>query len=171
MLLMHHVQGRSLDATLFIPLGMGWGLAAGVAYGAVVGAVALGWLHLPFMHEVRERYALRLRPLLPGKLGRWWLSACAGVGEELFFRGALQHWLGIPWTAVLFVAIHGYLDPRDLRLSSYGALMTLAMVGMGALADGMGLLPAMVAHAVVDVILLDQLGRSTPSQDLPDHSD
>jgi len=85
------------------------------------------------------------------------ISICAGVGEELFFRGALQPWLGIPVTAVVFVAIHGYLDPRDKRLFLYGTLLTLCMMVLGWMAEVQGLVGPMVAHTLIDILLLERL--------------
>jgi membrane protease YdiL (CAAX protease family) len=79
------------------------------------------------------------------------------VGEELFFRGAVQWWLGIPFTAVVFVAIHGYLDPRDRRIMAYGTLMTLGMMLLGWMAERYGLVGPMLAHTLIDVILLERL--------------
>ena len=89
-----------------------WGAIAGL--GIAVGAHLL--IASPLLNEVNSSYA-RL-------LGRFRLtfseilliSLCAGVGEEMLFRGAVQPFLGIPITSVLFVAIHGYLNPRDWRL-------------------------------------------------------
>jgi membrane protease YdiL (CAAX protease family) len=35
-----------------------------------------------------------------------WFGLCAGIGEELLFRGALQPLLGIWWTGLLFALAH-----------------------------------------------------------------
>ncbi|MBK7566807.1 MAG: CPBP family intramembrane metalloprotease [Bacteroidetes bacterium] len=43
------------------------------------------------------------------------LSFCAGVGEELLFRGAIQPWLGIWLTALLFI-FYTDLNPKDKPL-------------------------------------------------------
>ena len=61
-------------------------------------------------------------------------------GEELFFRGALN----TGWASahpVLFVAIHGYLDPRDRGLLLYGGLLTVFMLGFGWMAEVWGCTP------------------------------
>ena len=94
------------------------------------------------------------------------ISFCAGVGEELLFRGALQYWLGVPLTAIGFVALHGYLNPRDARVSVYGIYLVLCMFAYGLLAERMGLLPAMIAHVLFDVVLLDRLHRHRISADV-----
>lgn len=84
----------------------------------------------------------------------WGLSICAGVGEELLFRGSIQPFLGIWPTALVFVLLHGYLNPFNRPLFLYGILLTLISGGFGYLAE-MFLLPAAIAaHVWIDVGLL-----------------
>jgi hypothetical protein len=132
-------------------------LLLGVVAGVLIGGTAWAMIRTSWMTPVRERYALLIGPLLARRSYRWLISGCAGVGEELFFRGAVQWWLGIPFTAVIFVAIHGYLDPRDQRIMAYGTLMTLGMMLLGWMADRYGLVGPMLAHMLIDVILLERL--------------
>ena len=160
-LLVTHAQHRDLDALVFGPLPWARQLLFGVAAGLGLGLFA-GWLvDRPFMDAIRRKYT----DLLRGLIGSWrevvLVSVCAGVGEELFFRGAIQFWLGIPLTAVLFVAIHGYLDPRSWRMSVYGVALTFGMMLLGWMAEHVGLLSTMIAHALIDVVLLGKLKRGT----------
>lgn len=90
----------------------------------------------------------------------WFLSFSAGVGEELFFRGGLQPLLGIWPTAVLFVAIHGYLNPYNWRVSIYGTAMCGMMAVLGYLTEWLGILAAITAHGMIDVVLLNRLRNS-----------
>lgn len=159
-LLITVVQGRDLGVVL---LGDGpwWhGVAWGVLAGVLIGLLARALVRSRLMRDLDERFARRIG----GRVQRWedrlFLSVCAGVGEELFFRGALQYWSGIVATAVLFVGIHGYLDPRDRRMLAYGAFLTLAMCGIGWLAAREGLLGPIVAHTLIDLILFGQLVRT-----------
>jgi membrane protease YdiL (CAAX protease family) len=159
-LLITVVQERDL-AQVLPGTGPWWrGVAWGLVSGALIGLLARTLVRSPWMRDLDERFARRIG----GRVLRWqdrlFLSVCAGVGEELFFRGALQHWLGIVPTAVLFVGIHGYLDPRDRRMLAYGAFLTLAMCGIGVLAREEGLLGPMVAHTVIDLVLFAQLVRT-----------
>lgn len=155
--LIAEVQGRSLRTMFFGSASVLQHMLLGVATGLLIAAGAWWIIRQGFMAPVRDRYAALIGPLLPGRLAQVLVSVCAGVGEELFFRGALQHWLGIPITAILFVALHGYLDPRDRRVSIYGAFLTVAMIGLGYMVAQVGLLGAMVAHTIIDVVLLDRL--------------
>jgi membrane protease YdiL (CAAX protease family) len=144
-----------------------WGAIAGL--GIAVGAHLL--IASPLLNEVNSSYA-RL-------LGRFRLtfseilliSLCAGVGEEMLFRGAVQPFLGIPIASVLFVAIHGYLNPRDWRLSVYGIFMTAGIALLGYLCHTRGLLSAIVGHTLIDVYLLlymQHTAKSIPVTHNPD---
>ncbi|MBL8001098.1 MAG: CPBP family intramembrane metalloprotease [Flavobacteriales bacterium] len=159
-LLITVVQERELWAV--ITGGRPWWLhvALGIAAGLVIGLSARTLVRSPWMRELDERFARRIGDRIAHPVDRVFLSLCAGVGEELFFRGALQHWLGLLPTAVVFVAVHGYLDPRDRRLFVYGLLLTAAMAGLGWMARTFGLAAPMLAHALIDVVLFEQLWRT-----------
>lgn len=85
----------------------------------------------------------------------------AGVGEELLFRAALQPWLGIRWTSLLFGLAHS----ATARLSegvSPGKVVYLfftfvAGVLLGLLYARVGLLGSMSAHAAFAIALLSML--------------
>jgi hypothetical protein len=157
LLLIHFIQGRDLLALLLGPQSWVVQLSVGTLIGTAMGFFAWWLVKRPFMGTVLDLYAQRIGPLLARRSDRILISICAGVGEELFFRGAVQHWLGLVFTAVLFVAIHGYLDPRNWRISIYGTAMTVLMVGLGWMADHMGLVAPMAAHTMIDVVLLEGL--------------
>ncbi len=110
-----------------------------------------------FMSGVRLRYARMFKNLRLNWSEIIFISMCAGVGEELLFRGVLQPMWGIWITAIVFVAIHGYLNPRDWRISVYGLYMTLIIAGLGYMTERFGIWSAVVAHMLIDVILLADL--------------
>lgn len=154
------VQGRELLALHLGPDAAWLQLVSGLLLGTAMGFFALWMVQRRFMEPVMERYSTLLGPWLQRRSDRLLVSLCAGVGEELFFRGALQFWLGIPITAVLFVAIHGYLDPRDWRITVYGVAMTAMIMLLGWMADNQGLLAPMAAHTMIDVVLLEGLNTA-----------
>ena len=45
------------------------------------------------------------------------------ICEELLFRAGVQHYMGWWITAILFVALHGYLNPFNWRFSVYGLIV------------------------------------------------
>ncbi len=158
--LIHAVQGRDLLAMHTGPWPSWAQLALGTAVGTAMGLFAHWMVHRPFMAPILERYSSMIGPWMSRRSDRLLVSVCAGVGEELFFRGALQFWLGIPVTAILFVAIHGYLDPRNWRITIYGVAMTAMIMLLGYMAEHQGLLAPMAAHTMIDVVLLEGLHRA-----------
>lgn len=151
------VQERSIEEVILGRVGWILHVVVGLAAGSVIALGGWWIISRAWMEPVLTRYARLIGPLMPGRPAQVLVSVCAGVGEELLFRGALQAWLGVPLTAIGFVALHGYLDLRDRRVSSYGIYMTLAMIGLGLLARHLGLLAPMIAHTVIDVILIARL--------------
>lgn len=132
-------------------------IMVGIGLGTIAGGVARWHIRRPYMQQVNVKYASLLGQFQLTRSEILFVSVCAGVGEELLFRGALQPFFGIILTAVAFVAIHGYLNPFDWRMSTYGLLMTFFIVLIGFSAEMYGLLSAIIAHAVIDVILLYNL--------------
>lgn len=90
------------------------------------------------------------------------LSICAGVGEEIFFRGALQPLIifftdmsiGIWTTAIFFVAIHGYFSYKNKRVNIFAMLLTLFIGFLGWGAYEYTLWLAIAAHFSYDLVLL-----------------
>jgi membrane protease YdiL (CAAX protease family) len=135
-------------------------LGIGLLAGGVAGGIAYGIIQLPFMKPVKSKYAGLLGSLQLSWPDILFISLCAGIGEEYFFRGVLQYYWGVWPTALVFVAIHGYLDPRDWRISIYGSVMVPMIAGLGYINNYIGLPAAMLAHAIIDVILLYQLKQA-----------
>jgi membrane protease YdiL (CAAX protease family) len=109
------------------------------------------------MAEVHAKYVRLFSSFRLRTLDIVIISVSAGVGEELFFRGAVQPYLGVLWTAVAFVALHGYLNPKDWRMTTYGLLMTAIIVALGYMTEYVGIVSAMLAHVVIDLVLLCRL--------------
>lgn len=136
-------------------------IAFGVFAGIIIAVLAQLLILSPLLRNVNAQYA--------NLLGRFKLSTseiilvslCAGVGEEILFRGALQPIFGILITSIIFVAIHGYLNPKEWRISIYGLFMTVAIYGIGVMSDYLGLLSAIIAHTIIDIYLLHHLQKSS----------
>jgi len=82
------------------------------------------------------------------------LSICAGVGEEIFFRGFLQPLIGVWLTAIFFVLIHGYFSIKNQRINLFAILLTLFIVIIGYGAQNYSIWVAIAAHFSYDLILL-----------------
>jgi membrane protease YdiL (CAAX protease family) len=131
-----------------------WQTGAGLAVGWIMGLMALRLLQHPYIQPAAERYEKLIASFELRPTDVVFISFCAGFGEEILFRGAVQLWLGVWLTAIVFVAIHGYLNPRNLRISVYGVFMTLAIALIGYLRMHLGIWSAISAHFAIDVVLL-----------------
>ncbi len=131
--------------------------------GLVVGFVTAkaGWqiTTLPMMDKNKKFFANMVRPMKLTDVQIVFVSICAGVGEELLFRGAIQPFLGIWITSILFVLIHGYLNPFNLPLTYYGIYMVLVIGVLGLMTEYVGIITAMIAHTIIDIILLKELSN------------
>ncbi len=138
-------------------------LGIGTMAGLVIAVGAHLLIASPLLNNVNTSYVRMLGRFRLTLSEILLISLCAGVGEEMLFRGAVQPFLGIPITSIFFVAIHGYLNPRDWRLSIYGLAMTVGIAWLGYLADSRGLLSAIIGHTIIDVYLLIYLQRTAKS--------
>jgi membrane protease YdiL (CAAX protease family) len=85
------------------------------------------------------------------------LALVSGIGEEAFFRGALQPQLGLVGASLLFALAH--FAPRR-ELLPWTAFSLAAGFALGWLFEATGNLVApIVAHAVVNAINLRLLSR------------
>lgn len=90
------------------------------------------------------------------------LALASGIGEEMFFRGALQPAVGIAWASLIFGACH-FLPRRELALwSLYAVVMGFAF---GWLFETTGHLVAPIAaHALVNGVNLPRLARQAEAK-------
>lgn len=75
-------------------------------------------------------------------------NCCLGQGCNHF--GIVDH-------LYPFVAIHGYLNPLNWKISVYGIIMIGFIAALGYLFKTAGIIAAITAHSVFDAILLFQL--------------
>lgn len=81
------------------------------------------------------------------------LSLCAGIGEELLFRAGIQFYLGTILTSILFVAVHGYLNPFNWRQSLYGIVVLPLSFLLGYGYESYGLWFSVAMHSAYDFTL------------------
>ncbi|MBT4776471.1 MAG: CPBP family intramembrane metalloprotease [Crocinitomicaceae bacterium] len=126
----------------------------GVLYGLIAGGICLVLIRSSWMATTNDKYSSRLRNVSLNYLDIVFISICAGVGEEILFRGAIQEFCGVIITSILFVAIHGYLTYKDWALSIYGFVMTIIIMGLGYIYEYQGVFIPIIAHSVIDIVLL-----------------
>ncbi len=87
------------------------------------------------------------------------LSLCAGIGEEYLFRIAIQEWVHPLLTAVIFVAIHGYIRPRDWETTKFGLLILVFIIVLSYAVYDQGIWFCIGAHAAYDFVLFYHWSR------------
>lgn len=152
-----YFQGRSLFELLVSGLDPGLQLFIGLIYGLASAKMAWSVIRMDFFKNEKNYYSRLVSKLKLNNAGIIFLSLSAGIGEEVFFRGALQPLLGLWVTSIIFVAIHGYLNPFNWRISIYGIIMVFIIAGIGFLFEKSGLVSAIAAHAAFDFVLFRKL--------------
>jgi membrane protease YdiL (CAAX protease family) len=132
----------------------------GVGLGAGLGLLAWLLISHSYFNNTREFFVNIIGPWKLNWTEVLMVSCCAGIGEEILFRGGIQPLLGIGWTSLLFVMLHGYITPFNRTLTIYGLFMVFAIMVIGWAAVKFGLIVAIVAHTMIDVILLNRLTRA-----------
>lgn len=135
-------------------------LAAGTIAGIMAASAALYLINRPFFSEHKSFYYRLISSKIPLNYGViTFLSICAGVGEEIFFRAGLQPIIGLWITSFIFVALHGYFSLKSSSLSWYGLLMLMIIAGFGYMYRYLGLISVMTAHSLFDFILFTAIYR------------
>jgi membrane protease YdiL (CAAX protease family) len=91
-------------------------------------------------------------------------AAMAGFSEELFFRGLLQPWIGLPAASLVFGLLHG--PSRELWPLAVWATGAGALLGLVYSATENLLLPTLV-HALYDAAALLYVRYRWRPQELP----
>ncbi len=145
----HISPWKILEFEKFNTLNIGLGLQFGFVYGIV----AMLFLQAPLFEKLPNRIDDLVRAMNLNVGDAIFLSFCAGFGEELLFRSGVQYYLGIVFTSLIFVAIHGYLNPKNWRYSMYGLIVLpfILLLSMGF--ETFGLWFAIAAHFSYDAVL------------------
>lgn len=152
------VRGRTGQ----IPIAAGGqlGLPLSLAVGAAVGLGLSGGFAAAVRYLAScARLEQRLHGLL-GSLGEreiTVLALCSALGEEFFFRLALQDAVGLYWSAAAFALLH--VGPKGTWL--WTGLSLVLGLGFGWMMElGCGLLSVTAAHALVNYLSLRRMERS-----------
>lgn len=87
------------------------------------------------------------------------ISIVAGLSEEILFRAALQPIIGIWLTSLLFIGVHGYIRFKTTGHAIFTLFTFLLSFLLGLLFMQFGILSAILAHAIYDIILLRELKK------------
>ncbi len=132
-------------------------VVAGVAGGFLLSGIT--WLmgKWKYLDDVNFDFTLRLGIFNFSLQEILFLSFCAGVGEEIVFRGMIQPWLGILTTSFMFIALHGYMSYSSWPKVIFGLILFAVGTILGILGEYLGLLAAIVAHIIYDVIAFQRI--------------
>ncbi len=139
------VDGRPLES-------LGLGLAVAVAVLASTGI-------LMRRRSMLHWFSIEVRALLGPVDWRTALTLglLSGLGEEAFFRGAMQPAFGYVATSLLFGLIHVGPDRRYLAWTAFAVAMGFLLGGIQVLTGS--LIGPVVAHVVVNTVNLRRIGR------------
>ncbi len=102
-----------------------YGFSIGLAYAFF----AFLMLQAPIFRKVPLKVTDLVKKMKLNYFDAFFLSFCAGIGEELLFRVGVQYYLGVYLTAFLFVAVHGYFSIKQPLMSLYGLIvLPLALI-------------------------------------------
>ena len=158
-ILITYFQKESVQEVLFRGEGFTHQLLGGIIAGILAALLAIFVISRAFFAKEFSFYKELIGHFKWSGFSIFFVSVCAGVGEEMFFRAGLQPLLGLWWTSIVFVALHGYLNPLNWRITVYGVLMVLVIAGFGWMFENLGIWSAMAAHAVFDWVLISYLLR------------
>lgn len=132
-------------------------VVVGVAGGFLLSGIT--WLmgKWKYLDDVNFDFTLRLGIFNFSLQEILFLSFCAGVGEEIVFRGMIQPWLGILTTSFMFIALHGYMSYSSWPKVIFGLILFAVGTILGILGEYLGLLAAIVAHIIYDVIAFQRI--------------
>jgi len=131
----------------------------GVGCGLLV--VGLTWLCREL--EAVQTLNQELRALLgsPSSVAIALLAVSSAIGEEIFFRGALQPLLGLWITAVLFGLLHGGSSRRFRVWTAFAMFAGLLLGGLAAYTEN--LLAPILCHMTINYFNLHLVVGSEPS--------
>ncbi|MBL8147191.1 MAG: CPBP family intramembrane metalloprotease [Anaerolineae bacterium] len=139
--------GLRLPRLMDVAVGLGSGL---LLYGVVLAMTAV-WSMLvsPDWMTEGSSVAAALAASVTSLPEALLLSLPVAIGEEIFFRGALQPVFGLIPTALYFAALHAQYGLTPALLSIF-----IAGLGFGLLAKRRGTLTAILAHFVFNFVQL-----------------
>jgi membrane protease YdiL (CAAX protease family) len=156
-LVIFRARGTGFAAAFRSPHSLSFQMAAGTLAG-LLAALLVGRVILrsPRLASLRTLIRRIFEAAKPTSADLMLTSLSAGFSEELLFRGAIQPLLGIWLTSLLFALAHGAGVKFTRGNLLFGLFVFSTGVFLGYLFIEFGLLSAMIAHALLDLLLLFQ---------------
>lgn len=152
-LLIHYVQDKPVQATLTGGKQYYFQALTGMFFGSLGALMGVLLVNGKRFKSLRGFFEEMIGDLNPSVIDIIFYSFCAAMGEEVLFRAGIQPILGIWPAAIVFVLLHGYINPANLNLTIYGIFLVAVSAGFGYLFKFFGLFSAVLAHFVYDVAI------------------
>jgi len=149
-----YFSGGNFAELFYINLPKLYSVPTFISTGILFGILVIWITELPYFNESLSKYRNLLFNLKITIFDAFFLSFCAGFGEEVFFRGAIQPLAGIWATSIFFVAIHGYFSFKNKALNIFAICLTLFIALLGWAAQEFTLWHAIAGHFSYDLVLL-----------------
>lgn len=149
-----------------------WAAGASLAAGLVLAAITLFGTRIAvrrvrWARDLHVAFREVLGPLDAGSIAV--LALASGIGEEIFFRGALQPSIGLVATSLIFGLVHVGPDRRFFAWTAWAVLMGFAL---GAIHEATGsLLGCVLAHVAINYENLQFIVSYDPRDPSGDASD
>lgn len=157
---MHYFENKSVaeffQTSTISVISIGYGIEIGICYAFL----ALLILSAPIFETIPTRVDKLVQSMNLNILDAVFLSICAGVGEELLFRAGIQYYVGPFISSILFVAIHGYLNPLNFKKSLYGFVVLPFSFILCYGYEEFGLWFSISAHFAYDLVLFVSMTKS-----------
>lgn len=147
------------DSFQIIPVGFGLQL------GFIYGIFALLLMKSRIFDDLPVKIEQIVKRMRLSFLDALLLSLCAGIGEELLFRSGVQFFLDPVTTSIIFIAIHGYLNPLNWRMSIYGLIILPFVLLISYGFEYFGLWFAIAAHFMYDFVLFRSISLDSSHDD------
>ncbi len=130
-----------------------WMDVTGIFFGS-----AFAFIVLFFSEKFKENPLIKNQKELLNSLSLnyfdgFFLGFCAGIAEEILFRGVLQAWFGIWITSFVFVLIHGYFSLKEKSINAFGLLLFVFILCLAIANNKIGLWFCIFAHWMYDFCL------------------
>lgn len=158
--LIHYIQERDVSNALTGGKNYYLQSITGLFFGSLSALLAVALIKGKRFKSVRHFFEEMMHDMNPSFVNILFYSFCAAVGEEVLFRAGIQPIIGIWPASMLFVFLHGYINPAKINLTIYGVFLIIICAGFGYLFRFFGLGSAILAHFVYDVGMFSVLKYS-----------
>lgn len=157
MLMIGYLQKKDISDTLLGGKPYYLQFIVGLFFGTLSSLLAVLLINGKRFKNVRRFFENLMQEIKPSFIDILFYSVCASVGEEVLFRAGIQPFIGIWPAAIIFVLLHGYINPSNMNLTIYGFFLIIISAGFGYLFKFFGLTSSVLAHFIYDLSMFNVL--------------